>query len=85
MKLPKNPGDGGSVHVIDEVDVSQDGDGDLLKLGDVAQVILSGRLDSRGWVRVFQDGSEFPFSMFRSKATKQFLQVLDVWMVSRVE
>ena len=29
LKLPKNPGDGESVHVIDEVDVSQDGDGDL--------------------------------------------------------
>ena len=71
-----------TVNAIGEVDVSQDGNGDPLKLGDVAQVILSGRqrLGSSlpRWVRI-------PFSMFRSKATKQFLQVLDVWMVSRVE
>ena len=56
LKLPKNPAEGESVHVIDEVDVSQDGDGDPLKLGDVAQVLLDGRLDASGRVQVFHVG-----------------------------
>ena len=67
LKLPKNPGDGESVHVIDEVDVSQDGDGDPLKLVDVAQVILGGPLDSRGRGRVFHVRSEFVFLRFDPK------------------
>ena len=71
LKLPKNPGDGESVHVIDEVDVSQDGDGDPLRLGHLAQFILGGRLDARGRVRVFHVGSEFLFLRFDPKIPKQ--------------